>query len=210
MPVMRDVEFRPARATGPRFVPIGIVLHRTEASYAHLYKSFPVAKKSPHFLVGKRAGEVVQLVDTDHKAAHVGPVANDLYLGIEFESIAARPSFKHRQDPLVNADSLTEFQKRAGRSILQWLSMTHDIPLEGPPNSIEWAGLPGALARCAGARNRRTGWILCNRPRRHNTGLRYVYPWRLSQRHVPNLNSRFLCPCTRCKVPKYWGVQCLQ
>jgi hypothetical protein len=98
--------------------------------------------KSSHVLIGKRDGEVVQLVDTSDIAHHVGPAANDIYLGIEFESKPARPWIKG-QDPLTNQDELTPFQASVGLEILTWLSSFHSIPRMGPPKKSQWMNCKG-------------------------------------------------------------------
>jgi len=125
--------------------PIGIVLHRTEASYKRVHKGFVEGGKrhvSAHFLIGKHEGEVVQVVDTNQKAYHVGSGANSYFVGIEFESIAARKGI-HGTDPLVNADPLTDFQVKTGRKVIEWLCATHGIPRKGPPTKFEMAGCQG-------------------------------------------------------------------
>jgi hypothetical protein len=118
--------------------PIGLVLHRTEASYAHCLKSFQHKGDNPHFLIGKNSGEVAQMVDTDIIAHHAKDDANQYYLGIEFESIAARKGYEHKQDPLVNADPLTDFQITMGIHIISWICRTHGIPPVGPPGKEAW------------------------------------------------------------------------
>lgn len=68
-------------------------------------------------MIGKDTGNVVQFVDTDYIAQHVGPRANEIFIGIEFESILARPQFKNSTDPPVNVDPLTPFQIQTGRGL---------------------------------------------------------------------------------------------
>ena len=137
MPVMPDMQFVKSRVQGPRFTPIGLVLHRTEAGYQHCLNGFTIGPKAPHFLVGKHSGQAVQLVNTDFCAAHVGPGANSIYLGIEFESIPAAKGVKG-QDPKVIADELTPFQISRGREIVDWISRIHGIPKVGPPTHSQW------------------------------------------------------------------------
>jgi hypothetical protein len=137
MATMPNIPFVESRIHGARFSPIGLVLHRTESSYAHCLRGFQSGPKAPHFLVGKREGQVVQLVDTSLRAQHVGPGANALYLGIEFESIAAKPHIRG-QDPRVIRDELTPFQIATGRDIVDWICKTHGIPKVGPPTSAQW------------------------------------------------------------------------
>src|SRR5690242_2488459 len=106
MAIMPEIPYMRAAATGQPFgagKPIGVVLHRTEGGYAHVLKSFLTGHKAAHFLIGKAESQIVQLVDTDRRAAHVGRGANDLYIGIEFESIPARPGYRG-QDPNVISD----------------------------------------------------------------------------------------------------------
>ena len=45
-------------------------------------------------MVGKREGQVTQMVDTRAIAHHAGPGANQIYLGIESESIPAQEGVK--------------------------------------------------------------------------------------------------------------------
>jgi hypothetical protein len=137
MPVMPRISFVRSHARGHPFRPIGVVLHRTEAGYQHCLRGFQAGPKTPHFLIGKADGQVVQLVDTSFSGQHVGPGANAVYLGIEFESVAARPHFRG-QDPRVIADELTPFQLQAGRAVLDWIAKTHGIPMVGPPSPVEW------------------------------------------------------------------------
>ena len=137
MPIMPDIPFVKSRVQGPAFNAIGIVVHKTEAGYQHCLKGFQHGPKAPHFLIGKREYQVAQLVDTSYLAAHVGPGANALYIGIEFESILARPGI-HGQDPLVNEDELTPYQMWTGRQIIDWICKTHGIRKVGPPTSSQW------------------------------------------------------------------------
>jgi hypothetical protein len=86
MPLMKEIRFLRTGVKCPPFKhgnPIGIVLHRTEAGYSHLLTSFQSGPKVSHFLIGKQDGQAVRFVDTTYKAAHAGPGANDLYIGIE-------------------------------------------------------------------------------------------------------------------------------
>jgi hypothetical protein len=77
---------------------------------------------------------VAQLVDTSTTANHVGPVANDLYLGIEFESIPG---------PAANLDNLWPHQIDIGRDIVDWICRTHGIPKRGPPTAVQWTNCHG-------------------------------------------------------------------
>jgi N-acetyl-anhydromuramyl-L-alanine amidase AmpD len=126
--------------------PIGIVCHRTEGAFGHVFSGFLNGPKSVHFLIGKTPGNAVQLVDTAKVAYHVGRGANALFIGIEFESIAARRGFEHRTDPLVNADPLTPFQRDMGRAVINWLCKTHNIPRQGPPSHAQMAACHGRYA----------------------------------------------------------------
>jgi len=141
---MGSIDFKQASLTGGPFGrgnPIGLVLHRTEASYSHLLQAWTRGPNprhaSSHFLVGKQDGQVVQLVDTSTIANHSGPGANQLYLGIEFESIPARSGIRG-QDPLVIKDEFTPFQISIGQDIVEWISRTHGIPRIGPPSAVQW------------------------------------------------------------------------
>jgi hypothetical protein len=156
---MSGANFVQARYTGGAFPPgnpIGVVLHRTGAAgFDHLVDSWrrgPVHKNgtpkktSIHFLVGKEWGQVVQMVDTATIADHVG-LANNLYVGIEFESIEGSGQTEAQKDISANADSLTVHQQKAGYAVIEWLSGTHDIPRVGPPtlhglltNNGRWRG----------------------------------------------------------------------
>jgi len=142
MPLIPDIPFARSRVQGARFHPMGLVLHRTEAGYTHCLQGFQAGPKCPHFLIGKNSGQVVQLIDTAFAGAHVGPGANNLYLGIEFESIPARRGVRG-QDPLVNKDPLTPFQASIGQDIVRWISATHGIPRVGPPTSAQWRACHG-------------------------------------------------------------------
>ena len=145
MPIMPGIQFIRSVAQGLPFKlgnPIGIVLHRTEAGYNHLLNSFQSGPKVSHFLIGKKDGQAVQFVDSKHKAAHVGPGANALYIGVEFESIPARSGYKG-QDPLVILDDLTPFQINIGRDVIEWICRTHFIPKVGPPSSAAWRKCKG-------------------------------------------------------------------
>jgi len=138
---MPGIDYQPAHNPGGRFAhgnPIGVVLHKTEGGYDHVLQGFLNGRRNPHFLIGKEELQAVQLVDTDVRANHVGPGANALYIGIEFESIAARRGFEHRQDPNTIADELTPFQISMGRDIVDWICRTHGIPKVGPPSSTAW------------------------------------------------------------------------
>jgi N-acetylmuramoyl-L-alanine amidase-like protein len=140
--------FHPTGHHGPTFRPpnpIGIVCHRTEVGYKGALTAFTTGHRgvSAHFLIGKATGNAVQLVDTNTVAYHVGPGANGLYIGIEFESIAARPEFEHRTDPRVNADPLTPFQIDVGRRVIDWLCKTHNIPRSGPPSREQLRAVHG-------------------------------------------------------------------
>jgi hypothetical protein len=115
-------------------------LHRTEGSYNHVLVSFQSGPKVAHFLIGKQDGQAVQLVDTSYKAAHAGPGANDLYIGIEFESIPGRT---RGQDPRVIQDDLTPFQISLGRDVIDWICNAHGIPKVGPPSSAAWKKCTG-------------------------------------------------------------------
>jgi hypothetical protein len=135
MPIYAGIDFEASRARGAAFHkpnPIGIVCHRTELGFSQCLKSFLKGPKCSHFLIGKAIGNAVQLVDTNFAAAHVKG-ANALYIGIEFESILARPGFEHRQDPLVNADPLTRWQCEIGRQVINFCCKAHEIRLVGPP-----------------------------------------------------------------------------
>lgn len=147
MAIMPGIPYRRSAATGATFAkgnPVGLVLHRTEAGYDHCLRSFVAGGKgkAAHFLVGKKEGQVAQLVDTGNQAGHVGPGANALYLGIEFESIAARSGVKG-QDPNVISDELTPYQVDIGRQIIDWVCRTHGIPKLGPPKSADWRKCKG-------------------------------------------------------------------
>ena len=146
---MPDMTFTQANRVGGPFaagMPIGLVLHRTESPYNQVLRTMTQGPnprgKSAHFLVGKQDSQVVQLVDTNTVAHHVGPGANQLYLGIEFESITARLGI-HGQDPLTNLDNLTPFQIDIGRDIVNWICRMHNIPKNGPPTSQQWANCGG-------------------------------------------------------------------
>lgn len=146
---MGSVPFMQANRVGGAFgrnLPIGLILHRTEASYDHLYNAWVNGPNrrgtSAHFLVGKEESQVVQLVDTGTVANHAGHGANQIYLGVEFESIAARPGVAG-QDPLTNLDELTPFQIDIGRDIVDWICRTHNIPKKGPPTAIQWRNCRG-------------------------------------------------------------------
>ncbi|HLY20341.1 MAG TPA: peptidoglycan recognition family protein [Bryobacteraceae bacterium] len=149
MPRLSSVPYLPAQCTGGPFgrgLPIGLVLHRTEGNYAHILQTMTQGpnpkQKSVHFMVGKRDGEVIQMVDTNMVAYHVGPGANQIYLGIEFESIKAQDGI-HGQDPLTNQDPLTEWQFAKGREIVDWICRTHGIRKVGPPSAREWTKCGG-------------------------------------------------------------------
>jgi N-acetylmuramoyl-L-alanine amidase-like protein len=141
---MSGIDFKQAlniRGAFGRGNPIGLVLHRTEASYTHLLNAWTIGPNnrgtSAHFLVGKEDGQVTQLVDTSTIANHAGRGANDIFLGVEFESIPARPGIRG-QDPLVIQDSFTPFQISIGNDIVDWISRTHNIPKVGPPSHVQW------------------------------------------------------------------------
>jgi hypothetical protein len=91
-----------ARHHGGRFHPpdpIGIVCHRTEGEFDGVLRGFVRGNRRPvsaHFLIGKLSGCAVQLLDTGIRANHVGPSANELFVGIEFESISARLGVRGR------------------------------------------------------------------------------------------------------------------
>jgi len=159
MPVYPGVLYQPSRAAAQPFSlgnPIGLVLHRTEGHWAHVLQSFSKGPKSAHFLVGKQDGQVVQLVDTAFKAQHAGPGANDLYLGIEFESIPARTGYPG-QDPRVIRDELTPFQASIGAELVAWIARTHKIPLIGPPDIRQWLKCKGRWNGVLGHANLATG-----------------------------------------------------
>jgi len=143
------VPFIQANSVGGPFLrdrPVGLVLHRTEAGYQRCLRTWtrgPNPKQtSIHFLVGKQRGEVAQLIDTGTIAHHAGRQANAFFLGIEFESIPARPGVRG-QDPRTNADELTPFQVSIGGDIIRWISQTHGIPRKGPPSAMEWRQCQG-------------------------------------------------------------------
>src|SRR5262245_3359327 len=142
MPIMPDIPSIRSTTQGPRINPIGIVLHRTGAGYNHLLGSFQSGPKASHFLIGKREKQAVQFVDTGCKDAHVGPIANDLYIGIEFESVPARAGHKGL-DPRIIRDDLTPFQISMGRDVIGWICRTHGIPKVGPPSSAAWKSCNG-------------------------------------------------------------------
>jgi hypothetical protein len=118
-------------------IPPSPPVNESRGGYQPDLRGFTRGPKAPHFLVGKHTGEVAQLVDTTFSAAHVGPIANNLYLGIEFESIPATPGARG-QDPKTIADELTPFQTYQGRDIVDWLCKTHGIPKIGPPTHAQW------------------------------------------------------------------------
>lgn len=136
MAIMSGIYLAPTAHDGGRFTrpaPIGIVCHRTECPFDQARAGFQRGPKSIHFLIGKTPGNVAQIVDTGRIAYHVGPKANNLFLGIEFESRTAGKAFAHSTDPAVNADPLTLYQLDLGREIINWLCKTHNIPKNGPP-----------------------------------------------------------------------------
>src|SRR5439155_21410235 len=117
MPIMPGITVEATRHHGGGFHrpnPIGIVCHRTECSFDRARSGFVRGPKSVHFLIVKVPGNAAQLIDTSVVAYHVGPGANALFVGIEFESVAARPGYEHRTDPLVNGDPLTAYQLDMG------------------------------------------------------------------------------------------------
>jgi N-acetyl-anhydromuramyl-L-alanine amidase AmpD len=137
MPIMPSVNYQKSAVQAKKFHPVGLVLHRTAVmGYQRLVSSFKAGPKSPHFMIGKRDGEVVQLIDTDYRGAHAGPGANALYLGIEFESITSNPKIKGL-DPAINADELTPAQICSGRDVIDWICRTHNIPKLGPPSAAQ-------------------------------------------------------------------------
>jgi hypothetical protein len=126
--------------------PIGIVCHRTEGGFNRVLHGFVHGNRrhvSAHFLIGKLSGYAVQLLDTSIRSNHVGPGANELFIGIEFESIEARRGWEHRQDPLVNADPLTPFQIQTGREVINWSCTVHNIRRKGPPDHAEMVQCQG-------------------------------------------------------------------
>ena len=146
MPIMPGITVEATRHHGGGFHrpdPIGIVCHRTECSFDRARSGFTRGPKSVHFLIGKVPGNAVQLVDTSMVAYHVGPGANALFVGIEFESIAARSGYEHRTDPLVNADPLTAYQLDLGRVVINWICKMHNIPKKGPPSRAEMIACRG-------------------------------------------------------------------
>ena len=123
--------------------PIGVVLHKTESSgFQHTLGTFLNGPLSPHFLIGKKDGEVVQLIDTQFQGKHV-ELANSLYVGIEFCSVPSRKGYEHKQDPTTIRDELTHFQVSAASDIISWISKTHGIPLVGPPSLNEMRACHG-------------------------------------------------------------------
>lgn len=116
MPFMTGIPFYGSRVNNAhvRFNAVGLVLHRTEAGFNHLLKSFQTATNAPHLLLGKTVGQIVQFVDIDYRAQHVGPGANDLYIGFIFESIPAYRGYRG-QDPLVIQDILNIYQVETGK-----------------------------------------------------------------------------------------------
>jgi N-acetylmuramoyl-L-alanine amidase len=146
MAVMTGLTIEATRHHGSRFLspnPIGIVCHRTECPFDQARSGFVRGPKSVHFLLGKVPGNAVQLVDTNTVAYHVGPGANAFFIGIEFESIVARPGYEHKTDPLVNADPLTLYQLDMGHAVINWICTTHKIPKKGPPSRAD-------MMRCRG------------------------------------------------------------
>lgn len=95
--------------------PVAVVCHRTYGGWSGDYSVGKGArgKIGFHFLVGKNEGQWVQFGDTSRLMYHAKG-ANAWSIGIEVTG--------------VNEDVFTDWQTRACRAIVEWISATHGIP----------------------------------------------------------------------------------